>query len=180
MAARALEFTSTFVERAQNGDESARDAILKKIQPIVRAFFIKRIGIKPIVDDLVQNTLLRTFRGLPDLRESNKLMGFVMKAALFELQDYYRGRYSLKENLFDPEIPPSHPMEKQNSAAVLDVETALAKLNPKARKIIELREYGYQYKEIAEMVNTTEAAVKMQVKRAFLKMKDVLYGQADD
>jgi len=174
MAAKAVEFTSAFVERAQGGDETARDAILRKIQPIVRAFFIKRIGIKPVVDDLVQNTLVRTFRGLPDLRESNKILGFVMKAALFELHDYYRGRYSLKENLFDPELPPKHPTSSQNSAASMDVESALASLNPKTRKIIELREYGYQYKEIADMVNTTEAAVKMQVKRAFLKMKDSL------
>jgi len=174
MAAKAVEFTSAFVERAQGGDESARDAILKKIQPIVRAFFIKRIGIKPIVDDLVQNTLIRTFRGLPDLRESNKIMGFVMKAALFEIQDYYRGRYSLKENLFDPEMPPAHPTDRQNSSASLDVEKALSSLNPKTRKIIELREYGYQNREIAEMLNTTEAAVKMQVKRAFIKMKDSL------
>jgi len=44
MAAKAVEFTSAFVERAQGGDETARDAILKKIQPIVRAFFIKRIA----------------------------------------------------------------------------------------------------------------------------------------
>jgi RNA polymerase sigma-70 factor (ECF subfamily) len=39
---------------------------------------------------------------------------------------------------------------------------------------MELREYGYLYREIAQMLDTTEAAVKMQVKRAFEKMKDAL------
>jgi RNA polymerase sigma-70 factor (ECF subfamily) len=54
------------------------------------------------------------------------------------------------------------------------VEKALEALSPKARRIMELREYGYLYREIAQMLDTTEAAVKMQVKRAFDTMKEAL------
>jgi RNA polymerase sigma-70 factor (ECF subfamily) len=50
----------------------------------------------------------------------------------------------------------------------------LEALTPKARRIMELREYGYLYREIAQMLDTTEAAVKMQVKRAFETMKEAL------
>ena len=39
---------------------------------------------------------------------------------------------------------------------------------------MELREYGYRYEEIANIVGSTEAAIKMQVKRAFEKMRDML------
>ena len=56
----------------------------------------------------------------------------------------------------------------------LDLERALEMLSPRARRIIELREYGYRYEEIAEIIGTTEAAIKMQVKRAFEKMRSVL------
>jgi RNA polymerase sigma-70 factor (ECF subfamily) len=56
----------------------------------------------------------------------------------------------------------------------VDVEKALEALTPKARRIMELREYGYLYREIAQMLDTTEAAVKMQVKRAFETMKEAL------
>jgi RNA polymerase sigma-70 factor (ECF subfamily) len=47
-------------------------------------------------------------------------------------------------------------------------------LSPKAQRIIELREYGYRYREIAQMIDTTEAAIKMQVKRAFDKIRDTM------
>ena len=47
-------------------------------------------------------------------------------------------------------------------------------LSPRARYILELREYGYRYKEIADMIDTSEAAVKMQVKRAFERMRRLL------
>ena len=56
----------------------------------------------------------------------------------------------------------------------LDLERALAVLTDHARRIIELHELGYPYAEIAEMLDTTEAAVKMQVKRAFERVRDTL------
>ncbi len=172
--ARRQRLDSTLVEKAQAGDEQARAHLLDVLQSTLRSFFTSRIGARTEVDDLVQNTLLRVHHGLADLRDSQRLRAFTMKAALFELQDYYRGRYSARERLFDPDFPPSQASAEGTAAAGLDVERALAVLSPKARRIVELREYGYRYEEIAAAVGTTEAAVKMQVKRAFEKMRSVL------
>ena len=97
------------VVQAQNGDEPARDRLLRTLEPVLRAFFIKRIGYRTIVDDLVQNTLLRVHGGLEALKDPARLKAFAMKAALFELHDYYRGRYGPKEVLYDPGIPPERP-----------------------------------------------------------------------
>ena len=161
------------VKKAQSGDERARRTLFETLEPVLRAFFVSRIGRKSEVDDLVQNTFVRMYRGLEDLKDPRRLKSFTMKAALFELQDYYRGRYGPKESILDPDSLPE--LRADGSAdAVFDVDRALAALNPKARRIIELREYGYQYREIARMVGTTEAAVKMQVKRAFEKMRRAL------
>ena len=173
MAGKSV-FNSEVVERAQKGDEQARNAILEALNQLLRAFFIKRIGLKPEVDDLVQNTLLRVHRGLSDLKDLSSLKAFAMKAALFELQDLYRGRYSAKEILYDPEHSPETRSERTATNQQLDLEKALNALSPKARRIIELREYGYRYEEIAEMIDSTEAAVKMQVKRAFEKLRNLL------
>ena len=167
-------FNSEVVKRAQQGDKQARNDIFEALNQLLRAFFIKRIGIKPEVDDLVQNTLLRVNRGLSDLKDLSSLKAFAMKAALFELQDLYRGRYSAKEMLFDPDYSPETRSERTPTSQHLDLEKALNSLSPKARRIIELREYGYRYEEIADMIGSTEAAVKMQVKRAFEKLRKLL------
>jgi RNA polymerase sigma-70 factor (ECF subfamily) len=167
-------FDPAQVRRAQNGDEQARNDVLRRLQPILRGYFIKRIGKEADVDDLIQNTLMRVHDGLADLEKPGSLKAFAMKAALFELQDYYRGRYDMKEDLYDPELPPPRTTEPEDRSAHVDVEKALDVLSPKARRIMELREYGYIYREIAQMLDTTEAAVKMQVKRAFEKMQDAL------
>ena len=167
-------FDPAQVRRAQNGDEQARNDVLRRLQPILRGYFIKRIGKEADVDDLIQNTLMRVHDGLADLEKPGSLKAFAMKAALFELQDYYRGRYDMKEDLYDPELPPPRTTKPEDRSAHVDVEKALDVLSPKARRIMELREYGYIYREIAQMLDTTEAAVKMQVKRAFEKMQDAL------
>lgn len=168
------EFTPEFIDRIQNGDRDAEERLLARLRPILHTYFIKRVGLKPEVEDLIQNTLVRVHRGLSDLQRSDRFMGFAMKAALFELHDLYRGRYGGRETLFDPSDPPSEATGTVNSSASLDVERALSVLSPRARQILELREYGYRYKEIADMIHTSEAAVKMQVKRAFERMRRLL------
>ena len=122
----------------------------------------------------MQNTLLRVHNGLEALQNPARLKAFAMKAAVFEVQDFYRGRYSGREHLYDPDRPPPDPGGTQAAGLRVDLERALEVLTPKARRIIELREMGYPYKEIAEMVDTTEAAVKMQVKRAFERLRGEL------
>lgn len=168
------EIDATLVEQAQDGDGQAREQIMAQLEPMLRAYFIKRIGKQTVVDDLVQNTLLRVHRGLADLNKPDRLKAFSMKAALFEVQDYYRGRYSAKEHLYDPDAPPRPLTREMPAGTDVDVEQALSVLTPKARRIMELRELGYKYREIAEEIDTTEAAIKMQVKRAFDKMREAL------
>ncbi|MFK7845039.1 MAG: RNA polymerase sigma factor [Rhodothermales bacterium] len=169
-------FDSKLVKKAQQGDSAAREHLMKALNPLLRAFFIKRIGFKTEVDDLIQNTLLRVHKGLSDLKDHSSLKAFAMKAALFELQDFYRGRYSAKESLYDPDHAPGDDTDEMPTPTQMDLERALSALSPKARRIIELREYGYRYEEIADIVGSTEAAIKMQVKRAFEKMRDMLIG----
>lgn len=147
---------------------------MRELQRVLRAYFTKRIGRRDVVDDLVQNTLVRVHTSLDELNDTSRLKAFAMKGALFELQDYYRGRYSPKEQLVDEEDRYERTIPAGPPGAQIDVERALQVLSPKARRIIELREMGYLYREIAEMVDTSEAAVKMQVKRAFDKMKEAL------
>ena len=171
-------FDPTLVARAQAGDAAARERLLADVSSPLRGFFRSRIGAGPEADDLVQNALLRVHRGLNDLQNPERFKAFAMKAALFELQDFYRGRYSSREALFNPDLPTPGSVGPEDVGLRVDLERALAALSEHARAILEMRELGYPYSEIAEALDTTEAAVKMQVKRAFEKLRGVLAGAA--
>jgi RNA polymerase sigma-70 factor (ECF subfamily) len=165
-------FDAALVRQAREGDEEAFTALVRTIEPMLRAFFVSRIGRRTEIDDLIQNTLLRLHRGLSDLNDSAKLKSFTMKAAVFELQDYYRGRYGAKEHLVAPELLIDSDRREAPPGVEVDLERLLSVLTDKARTILEMREYGYRYEEIARSLDTTEAAVKMQVKRAFERLRD--------
>lgn len=169
-----MPFDPDAVSRAQSGDAAARDTLIAAVERPVRAFFRSRIGAAPEVDDLVQNTLMRVHRGLDALQRPDRFKAFAMKAALFELQDFYRGRYTSREALFNPDLPTPGSVGAEDVGLRLDLQDALAALTDHARAILEMRELGYPYAEIAETLDTTEAAVKMQVKRAFEKLRGLL------
>lgn len=161
------------VRRAQAGDRSAESALLAALEPIVRAYFLKRVGRHVHLDDLIQNTLLRVFRGMSDIQDGTRVRGFTMKAALFELQDLFRGRYDTRESSILADLP-EPAVGPERTGLSIDLDRAMAVLTPRAREIMELKALGYKYEEIAGMVDTTEAAVKMQVKRAVEKLRDIL------
>lgn len=167
------DFEKSLVEAARAGDPRALAAVLNRLERVFRSFFLSRIGLRDEVDDLVQNALLRVHTGIADLQDPSRLKAFAMKAAFFELQDLYRGRYRGREALYDPLLAPD-AAEDGDVADRLDLERAMAQLSPHARRIIELREYGFRYEEIAAVLGTTEAAIKMQVKRAFEKLREIL------
>ena len=171
---RNRSIDAALVLQARDGDDAAFEAIVKQIDPMLRAWFVSRIGRRAAVDDLVQNTLLRLYRGLPDLQDPERLRAFVMKAALFETQDYYRGRYGSRESLSDPDALSRWSETVPEADVRLDAEKALNLLGEKARTILEMREYGYRYAEIGRALGMTEAAVKMQVRRAFEKLRKAL------
>ncbi len=165
---------ATLARKAVAGDRGALRALLEWLEPVHRGFFVKRIGPRPEVDDLVQNSMIRVSQSISELRDPSRFRGFALKAALFELHDFYRGRYSAKEIVDEEAALRERAPEPFDEAAAIDLERALRELSPHARRIIELREYGYRYSEIAAMVDSTEAAVKMQVRRAFEKLREIL------
>ncbi len=168
------KFDPKLVHRAQQGDEHSRNLLLQRLSKVFESFFKGKLGNQAVVDDLVQCSLLRVHSGLKALHHMDKFKAFAMKAALFELHDYYRGRHSPKERTYEPELLPENKNFDTISAGdTIDLDKALALLTPHAQRILELREHGYKYKEIAEMLGTTETATKMQVQRAFEKMRSI-------
>jgi RNA polymerase sigma-70 factor, ECF subfamily len=161
------------VERARDGDVAALEQVLAAIRPVLVAFFTNRIGSGPDAEDLAQNTLVRLNRAISELNDPGSLKAFAMRAAVFELQDFYRGRNRTKEWLFDPHEAPETRAEEPTGADSLDIDRVLSAITPHARKILELRAYGYQFDEIAEMVGSTKAAVKMQVRRAIDRLQEL-------
>jgi len=165
-------FSPDFVARARVED-AARDRLLTEVREVALRFFQQRMKDPVEAEDLAQNTVIRVLHGLPALRDNRACKSFVLKAALYELQDHYRGRYALREQLMETLLPGSEGVA-ESGLPPFDTLRALSNLTPSAQKVLELKAWGYRYEEIAEITGTTEAAIKMQVKRALEKLRTLL------
>jgi len=168
-------FSPEIVSAARDGDPKALNQLLEALRPILTAYFYQRLGnLSAQVEDLTQNTLLRLSRGIKRIEHPERFKAFALKAALFELQDFYRGRHSLREQVTAPEdLQQAFTYSPSEAEQNIDLEKILKKLPPKAQEILLLRAYGYRYAEIAKKLGTTEAAIKMQVRRAFQKLQEM-------
>lgn len=134
-----------------------------------------------VAEDLVQETYLRAWRSLDDLRDTAAAKGWLMTILRRE-----RARMFEKKTPVFEEIE-SIPIEDQKSRAPdheLDdatVRAAIGKLDPKYREPLLMQVLGgFSCDEIAQELKLTSAAVMTQLFRARQKIKAMLGGTAEE
>jgi RNA polymerase sigma-70 factor (ECF subfamily) len=168
------------IEQARKGDKGALEQLCHEVEQIIRSNFSKRYNSDELIEELLQETYLRLFISLPNLREPQRFSYFVTKIALHVHYDYLHNKYqSLETHQKDIETY-SVIHASQNAFVVqpeleiqqrMDLERAFLKLSERTRKIIKLKMSGFQHKEIAKLFNLSVDAVKMIVYRGMTKLR---------
>ena len=76
--------------RARAGDTTAREELLGAHLPLIYNIIGRALAGHPDVDDLVQETMLRALRGLPDLREPERFRSWLIAIAYRQIQLHLR------------------------------------------------------------------------------------------
>jgi RNA polymerase sigma factor (sigma-70 family) len=167
------ESTFHLIERAQAGDREALDRLfarhLKPLQRWARGRLPKWARDLADTQDLVQDTLLQTFRnvGRFEVRRVGALQAYLRQGVLNRIRNELRrtGRHPASSDLDGIEVESADsPLELAiGREAVERYERALQVLRPDEREAIIARvEMGYSYEEVAEALGkpTPEAARK--------------------
>jgi RNA polymerase sigma factor (sigma-70 family) len=173
-----VESTSHLIERARAGDQEAVDRLLARhVTPLrrwARGKLPKWARDAADTDDLVQDTLLQTFRRLGDfdVRGPGALQAYLRQAILNRVRDELRkkGRRPQGAGLDGLEVDGRlSPLEEAiGHEAIERYEHALATLRPDEREAIIGRvEMGYSYEELAEVLGKPSPdAARKAAKRA--------------
>lgn len=129
-------------------------------------------------DDLVQETLFRTFKRIEDFecRHVGALQAYLRQALLNRIREELRrkGRHPVAAVLDDVEVDGAEsPLEQAiGREAVECYEQALARLRPEEREAIIARvEMGYTYEEMADALNKpTPDAARKAAQRALVRL----------
>jgi RNA polymerase sigma-70 factor, ECF subfamily len=181
-----LDPESTFhlIERARAGDEQALERLfarhLKPLQRWASGRLPKWARDLADTDDLVQDTLLKTFKRIEGFepRRVGALQAYLRNAVLNRLRDELRrkGRAPAATNIDDLDLEAAEsPLEDAiGREAVEAYEQALQQLKPEEREAIIARvELGYSYEELAVALNKPTAdAARKTAQRALVRLAE--------
>ncbi len=177
-----VESTALLLERARAGDQTAVDDLFARHVRPLRRWATGRLPkwARDVTDtdDLVQETLLRTFKriGQFEPRGVGALHAYLRQAILNRIREELRrkGRRPDATGLSDLEAASQlSPLEQAIGAEAIDqYEKALARLRPEEREAIIGRvELGYTYEELAQaLAKPTADAARKSAQRALVRL----------
>ncbi|MCC6405762.1 MAG: sigma-70 family RNA polymerase sigma factor [Planctomycetes bacterium] len=162
----------------QGGDERAFDRLVEKYSGQLFALFTRFLGPAPEREDLVQEVFLRIVRNRERYEPTARFSTFLYRIAFNlavnrteregsrDVQSLDGGDDAAPRDFSDPNVvPPSHALEREDVVGA--VRAAIAELSPAQRMALILAKYEeLPYEQIAEVMGTSEKAIKSMVHRA--------------
>ncbi len=156
----------------------ASDAAWRALEARLRPFVARRVR-EVDVDDVVQDVFLRMQRGLPSLRDDQRLGPWVYQVARSAIADH--GRTRARHPLADadapepaavPETPDDRDVEREVALYAALFVSALPSPYREALTLTELE--GRTQKEAADMLGISLSGMKSRVQRGRLKLRALL------
>jgi RNA polymerase sigma-70 factor, ECF subfamily len=144
--------------------------VWREVEARLRPYIARRVASPADVDDVVQETFFRVYRGLPSLAESERFGGWVYRIAARAIADHRRARtrHPLSPSDGDAADEPAGAQAEPDLEAELVECVALfvARLPSPYREAITLTELGgLTQKDAAEMLGISTSGMKSRVQR---------------
>lgn len=189
-------WVSETVRRIQRGASCSRDLerLFCDYEPKIRSILRKTGWKEPDLDDLVQEVMLRTFRGLRTFRLDSSFDTWILRivsnveknairahrsskarATRTSLEDLTAGNDETGPRMSEPKGHEAGPLESVlASERRARLAAALYELPARMRQCLLFRYYGYKYAEIAQAQGVSVATVKKQVNQGHKRLRPIL------
>lgn len=147
------------------GDAAAHGALLRALAPMLRAFFRRRMGDDPMIEDLMQEVLIAVHHKRATYDPNRPFGGWLYAVARYKMIDHIRrsGRECPLDGFEDVLAAPE---TADSGDARADVDTLLATIPPKQAVAIRATHLdGLSVAEAAERHGLTPSDVKISVHR---------------
>ena len=186
----ALQSDETLVLGLRESSEAAYETLLERYQHPVFNLVSRLMSDPRDASDVVQEVFLKVFRNIGHFRGGSSLKTWIYRIAVNEAHNHRRWftRHQRPEISFraDEETPGPHERDfadpgrspfdlASNEETRAIVEDALAKLNPKFRAAVVLRDIeDLSYEEIAAVLEVSLGTVKSRILRGRECLRKIL------
>lgn len=163
------------IVRCKRGDRAAQHALYERTSERVFRLLVRMTHSADIAEDLAQETYLKAFSAIATFDERSAVNTWLYRIAVNEALQWLRRKTPV---LLDPEVAAARPDPRNNghdSGAHLDIESALAALDPMDRAMLLLRyQEGLDYRAIAEVTEIAMGTVASRLNRARERLRELL------
>jgi len=175
------EYLKELIIRARDGEENAFEEVYSTYYTPLYRYILSRVKNKQEAEDLTQTVFLKIWKALPSWNTNHTSpLSFFFTVAHNSMIDHFR-KNSSKEIISD-EVVADH-LESNDDSAYEDIKydntqeilkQAILKLSDDQQEIINLfYTNDLSYKEIAEITNKKEDAVRQIHSRAIKKLREL-------
>lgn len=176
---KTIDEDAEWVRLAQSGDASAFEALVVKYQRRIARHVARYVRRAADVEDVVQDTFIRVYRGLPSFRGDSSFYSWLYRiASNVAISALKRDPAPVllgddapdeRADAFQPGVSDNEDPERRLIASQIAdaVQRALERLQPELAEALMLYEVeGKSYAEIAQMVGIPIGTVRTRIFRA--------------
>ena len=162
----------------RHGDQRAASELVRRHGPAVARFLYSSGALAADIEDLVQETLFRAFRGLDRWRGEASFRSWLFTIAGNLTRDAFRRRKGRELiSLEDRDLPDRADPDAELAAGELEerLRMELGRLPRLQREVFLLRaQEGTSYEDIAAALGTTPGAARVHYHHAVKRLKELV------
>lgn len=170
-----MQVAPDLVKAASRGDPGAFEEIVRQTHRAVYTLVYRIVGNPDDAADVAQEVYLRAWRSLGRFRGDANLSTWLYRVATNAALTYVKRRARDRTEPEQAEAEAAAPDDTEAHLEMREVERALKRLPDAQRAVVVLKDmYGWSCREIADVMDVTEGAVKVRLFRARQRLADEL------
>ncbi len=165
------------MEAVKGGDVQQASLLFDRYNKRLFNYLARMTFDRDLAEDLTQNVFVRLLKYRTSYKEGLKFQSWIYQVARNVFADHYQSSQNRKNSTMDIEdvgdelLEPGAGREQQDQERLLI--RSMAMLNDEQRELLVLTRFtGLKYEDVAVLMNTTVANIKVKVHRAIGKLRE--------
>lgn len=166
--------------QVKNGDLDKLGLLFERYNRILFAFFYRLGNDREVCEDLIQNVFMRIVKYKKNFKGDGQFKHWMFHIARNIHADHYNANSKLgnresMDNYGERLTDHNEKVEQMNTEYNVDLlKRCISKMDREKQELITLSKLeGMKYRDIGELMNCTEGAVKVKVFRALKELKEI-------